>query len=467
VSWIASSIKFTKRCGIVSILIFQILSAVSSFSPIIASTDEVAPISLDTNLTLNTIKDPHLFSSLIEHPPITITGDDELTSIALTNGWQGNGTEANPFIIEQISIIPTHNETLLIIGNTQLHFIIRESIFTGGQTGIRLTNVQNGWILNNRITGNLIGIDLYESENNHIIDNIIENNGWYGIALDRSNNNELIENHIESNIEAGIYLVFSTSNYFDSNYIANNDGWGIRLVRAPYNHFENNIVTNNIQSGIEIDYGRVCTLRNNTLISNGEAGIRISSQQEPTNCEIRGNVIISNTVGIQLEHSNDNEIKENRIEEAGDTGISLRYANNNTIEDNEIIESLGFGIAFLGSWDNIIRRNNFIHNRCLIDYYDECSQAYSDSVNEISHNFWDDWTNPDQNYDCIVDNPYILEGAREFDFAPLTIPIADHNSNIFCEFMEATPPIIKNNIEENGKKRSRFVSRYRVILSFD
>jgi parallel beta-helix repeat protein len=151
-------------------------------------------------------------------------------------------------------------------------------------------------------------------------------------------------------------------------------------------------------------------------------------------------------VGIQLEHSNDNEIKENRIEEAGDIGISLLYANNNTIEENEITESIGFGIEFRGSWDNIISRNNFIHNRCLTDNYDECSQAFSDSVNEISHNYWDDWTNPDQNYDCIVDNPYILEGAREFDFAPLTIPFADHNSNIFCEFMEAIPPIIKNNI---------------------
>jgi hypothetical protein len=46
-------------------------------------------------------------------------------------------------------------------------------------------------------------------------------------------------------------------------------------------------------------------------------------------------------------------------------------------------------------------------------------------VNSFSYNYWDDWTEPDNNNDGVVDEPYLLDGdINRYDEFPLTSPNA-------------------------------------------
>lgn len=111
--------------------------------------------------------------------------------------------------------------------------------------GINYRNALNGSI--NNITANsdiLFGINLsYSSNNNLLIDNKISYNG-NGIQLWNSNNNELRNNNVSSNNLNNIYLMGSSNNRLNGN-TALNSIWGIILFFGNFN----NIISGNTVLG--------------------------------------------------------------------------------------------------------------------------------------------------------------------------------------------------------------------------
>lgn len=144
----------------------------------------------------------------------------------------GSGTQADPWIIEDLDIDGTGSGYSYYIGNTTDHFVVRNSVLSGASgganppyfpdSGLVLYNVQNATIENNTIDSNEgDGIRLsLGSSNNVVANNSVSDNG-YGIHLSSSNGNTIEGNTVENN-EYGIYLESSIDNGIYHNNITGN-----------------------------------------------------------------------------------------------------------------------------------------------------------------------------------------------------------------------------------------------------
>ena len=66
------------------------------------------------------------------HAPIAIDGDANFTDTALLEGWHGDGSPENPFIIDRLDIdLGGNNGSCISITNTQVSFIISNCNLTG------------------------------------------------------------------------------------------------------------------------------------------------------------------------------------------------------------------------------------------------------------------------------------------------------------------------------------------------
>jgi parallel beta-helix repeat protein len=111
--------------------------------------------------------------------------------------------------------------------------------------GIVIMSSDNNLILENIIEDNFRGLDLTASENNTVSGNYIANN-VYGIALENIYN-KIVENSVTNNSNVGIFLNGAGYNDIIGNNITDNSR-GI-LVSICYDNviFHNNLVNNTIQ----------------------------------------------------------------------------------------------------------------------------------------------------------------------------------------------------------------------------
>ena len=78
-----------------------------------------------SKVTAGIIKDSQeLFSSYVDHAPITINGNADFQTQANGEGWDGDGTYADPYIIYGYRIVGSSNEDLIFIVKTLLSISI-------------------------------------------------------------------------------------------------------------------------------------------------------------------------------------------------------------------------------------------------------------------------------------------------------------------------------------------------------
>ncbi|MHA2214826.1 MAG: ABC transporter substrate-binding protein [Candidatus Hodarchaeales archaeon] len=126
-----------------------------------------------------------------------------------------------------------------------------------------------------------------------------------------------------------------------------------------------------------------------------------------TDCLLNGTQ--SFTQGIYLTNVTNGFIFSNVII-SSETGILLESSDNIYIYYNIIRDNSGYGIKINGSLNkNIMAFNVFRKNN------GGAVQAKDDSSgtdgNKFIYNHWDDWTSPDNNFDGVVDKPYLLDGT--------------------------------------------------------
>lgn len=369
--------------------------------------------------------------TLIDLDYINIDSDEDFALYASL----GNGTEENPYIIENYNIQSIYSFGISI-EYTTMHFVIRNCVITAARDrGILLDHVgtNRAKIINNKIEGDIsVGVVVYAAANTIIANNVFLNNGL-GIW---------IESSINSVIANNTFSVYGIHVYFDelsdisdclSYDVYNNTvngkeiGWSKNQSDFEFNNSDyeqlffvncTNITIRNQQPssmtkyfvGIGLYYCQNVNITENRCGIDSIYGSRINiidnyftdtslrmSCTTTVNIENNSNKegffsiyltgvnsanIKNNAFGLR-EYCNslylvecfDCTIENNRIFNSGENGLSLYYCDSLLIRDNEIYESEINGLYMRETVNCQIYHNIFARNK-----------VYGISVQESSAN---------------------------------------------------------------------------------
>ncbi|MCX8174436.1 MAG: right-handed parallel beta-helix repeat-containing protein, partial [Thermoplasmata archaeon] len=186
--------------------------------------------------------------------PFAIDGNSELAQKASEWGWTGDGSETNPYVIENYRIDANGGTYCLWIKNTDAYFTIRNCTLWNATstspepygTGIALKNVTNGRIESCKCSDSRAGIYVYgNSESNILTGNEVRRNYW-GVCIENSVFTT-INNNIISQNTFGVYLYNSNSSTISYNWITNNSDYGAYLTSYSSDNtiHHNNFIANN------------------------------------------------------------------------------------------------------------------------------------------------------------------------------------------------------------------------------
>ena len=152
--------------------------------------------------------------------------------------------------------------------------VIRSGTSVGGNAGIRLNNVTNCKIQNNKCLYNLVGIFLYLGSKNELLYNECLYNNHTGISSHGSKSNRIKGNNCSYNLNHGIHIDFhrpidiSEFNIIENNICSyNKEFMGIWVRASPFNIIKNNTFSNNIW-GLDLVDSDGTLIKNNTIYNN-------------------------------------------------------------------------------------------------------------------------------------------------------------------------------------------------------
>ena len=197
----------------------------------------------------NSISRPYFKSSNM-NGPINIDGNTDFINQAHNNGWNGNGSQFNPIIINNLQI-KTSTQIGISIQNTNLFFVVSNCDLQVSPSvlgnGVLLENVQHGSLINNLVfQGNVLGFNIISSSNLTIKDNIVENNAYGAFLLSNSSDNLLLKNTGLQNDDSSFQFETESNNNTVINNLASSSstGFGFYILDSNYNLFFHNQVDN-------------------------------------------------------------------------------------------------------------------------------------------------------------------------------------------------------------------------------
>jgi len=228
----------------------------------------------------------------------------------------GQGTETNPYIIEDLVIDAEGSGSGILIDLSTVIFIIRNcTIQNSGSlldtdAGIRLFSVSNGRLIDNNCSLNEIGIILENSHRNSILRNIMHDNNNSGMFLSDSSYNLVSENIVNNNLNEGIEVHKGNQNNFSNNNVKYNRGSGLYLELCFFSNISRNNISKN-DNGLSLINSLYNDIMKNIVINNFLNGIYLEDCDDN---KILGNNINYNEIGIYLYQSNDNDIIGNFVD---------------------------------------------------------------------------------------------------------------------------------------------------------
>jgi len=197
----------------------------------------------------------------VSHASIVIDGNDDFHAQAANEGWEGDGSEENPYIIEGYEIDLEEGQGGAVdVRNTDLYFVIRHCYLHGGGGawfddskrgyGILTENVQNMRVERTMAKENFEGVRMTKGTTDCVLHyNDFAMNSGHGIALVSAHNNIIEYNKCINEHDDGILLGSfdmaaagdpSNSNIIRFNWFANNSSSGICLFRGKGNFIYGN-----------------------------------------------------------------------------------------------------------------------------------------------------------------------------------------------------------------------------------
>jgi len=366
----------------------------------------------------------------LNHGPIDITSDADFAAQKAVEGWAGNGTQANPYVIEGYNI--THNGHNIEVSNVSSYFIIRDCLLLspgtppppgGYDDGVALLNSSHGLIANNTFIGAIdAGIFI----------------GWSHCD---AVSNVLLGNHF------GISF-YNSSGSALYNDIAESVGCCVEIWGSVNCNVSLNTMTSN-DAGIEVLIDSTqCTISHNRIDSQN-VGISIWGNADSN--VIAFNEIEGGEIGILAEEVLHCRFLENTIRHTSEDGITSYGCQYCAFTSNIIIDCAGNGITFYGTDLCLVRYNEIRNNEVGICHESGFDNAFygnllhNNNPDAIDHetefdNVWDDgagigncWTNPE------LEGPHIIAGwASNIDHFPLLTEDTDLNRPIIA----STPDIL-------------------------
>jgi len=342
---------------------------------------------------------------------VYIDGNEDLSYLKAQGNITGEGTEENPYILEDLVIDMDFSGAAIDVRNTDKYLIIDNCTILNsgvlnddGDVGINIGSCSNIKIMNCVLENNEGAIGLYQnSYDNTIINNTILNTNGFGLTISGAHHNEILNNTLINNYGYAVSTWEAEYNVISGNIFTDNHG-GIQLEYSPSNIISENEMNGSIEeNGIKLYFSNENNISNNTILD-GISGISLDNSE---NTIIFDNKI-SNTgisdeqyAGIQINSCSNITImnctldnNERAISADGDS-IDI------TIINNVVLNSTGFGITVSGSQkkilDNVIKytdgfaielffaENNIITGNIMISNFGGIAIAYSD-YNTISEN---------------------------------------------------------------------------------
>jgi len=174
-------------------------------------------------------------SNYTVHAPIRVDSDTDFNESV----WDGNGTENDPYVLDNYSIDGGGHGYCVYVGNvTEKYFVIENC---------NLYNASGG---NGNFYFSNSGIIIYGTSHSVMKNNTISTNTEYGVTLKGDTYNNACKNKLEGN------KIFE-----------NNIGIGL-LSNSPENFISNNTIENNNQTGLELNGSDSNTIIHNTINGN-------------------------------------------------------------------------------------------------------------------------------------------------------------------------------------------------------
>jgi len=341
-----------------------------------------------------------------QHDPINITSDTEFIAQAALEGWSGNGSSANPFLIDGYNI--THKGYKIRIVNVAAHFRISNCYLTTNSSGMLLDSYDDGICLINVSHASVVGNEMVNNENcgiyveSSFIDgygNILLEN-YRGIILDNvSGVHNLYYNDVLNSTDISVWMLNCNNFLFRQHYVSSPTGLGM-LIQNSYDCSISSIFDNcsveihdsaNCNVGGEFVNGSGLVIEGCTLISvsglsaigPSDYGILVSRSTQisisqstiesagiagiggidSSSCNYSSNIITDCRNGILLSNETSSLIAHNYIYNQTEYGIQINSGSGNFVYAN-LVGSYGYGYIFdegtNNCWDDGLLLGNFM-----------------------------------------------------------------------------------------------------------
>jgi len=407
------------------------------------------------------------------------TFSNNLGGLILDTDSNNNIVSDNTFENDGIWVADAHNNTFInnVINGKWLEYLEDKSdvVINNSYAGqVILVGCQNITIIDNVFSNTCTSIQLSNSANCLIKNNMIQSDTRPCVLLVKSNGNTLTTNTL-SDSYIGIYLSQSSNNIITRNAITSCSADGVYLYSSSFNQVEENTLSDN--KGLNLQYSDENTLSQNTLYHDGvglygyyeDITSNILSNNtvngKPLLClvgeadmivgEAAGQIILMNCHNITVQ----NQDLSNTI-----IGLLLVNTDHSQIVNNTMTNDGGCAALFFLSTYNTFSLNSVVNNtRGVLLYFSDHSSI---SGNTVRSNPFDGIELWNSNNNTISTNTLEKNGGRKFvrneNLLGIFLYTSSYNTISHNNFLHNARDAFFNNCTRNNWN-GNYWSRPRVL----
>ncbi len=324
------------------------------------------------------VMEPNNFLYNSNHGPINIIGDQQFSDFITSEGFKGNGTDDNPYIIDKLTIDARGEKSGILISDLYYsHFIISNcTIFNTTRVmsdpdinfyygDIFLYNInRRGVIINNNRCNwiTVIGVNPFEDCYSYITNNSGPVNGSCKIQL-YATFNLLVQ---DNNFSGGGATSSGYGRIVFKNNIFSDVSEGLKLINTRGSDIRNNIFRNNSIAGLHINNTDKVKMHGNSFINSSLYITADKDDQYYKRCFTTHEIDESNTInGKKIYYYNE---RNENFSVPSDAGCVMLFWSSNIILKKLNLSGIGTGISMISaSQVEIINCSFFENNRYGIE----------------------------------------------------------------------------------------------------